>query len=249
MTTERFILILILLISLECPAVQLSLPDTTVAAGDTFLIPIRTEDVTGLGVFAYELTVGFQEGVILATGATSANTITSTWGAPFVNTNHNDQIQVVSAGITPLEGEGNLVFLELFAIGTPGSVTPLEFLHAMFNEGNPLIEYNVPACSIWVTSSAVSGQNHQRVSNTDLQIYPNPTNARINLRYQTFPLDISQIELYDITGRVVLKMKSPVSTTLSGIISIDLSHIPSGYYLLSLSTSVKQTSKPIIIIR
>ena len=147
MTSKKIIALLILLLSLECSAVQLSLPDTTVAAGDTFLIPVRTEDVTGLNVFAYELNIGFQEGVLLPIGATSANTITSIWGAPVVNTNYDDQIQVASAGITPLQGQVTLVFLKLHAIGAPASVTPMEFLYAILNEGSPPVEYDVPACS------------------------------------------------------------------------------------------------------
>ncbi len=249
MKSGNFISLLILLVSLECLAVRLSIPDTTAAAGDTFLIPVRTEDVTGLNVYAYELTIGFQEGVLLSIGATSENTITSIWGTPVVNTNYDDQIQVISAGITPLEGQGNLVYLELHAIGSPGSVTPLEFRYAIFNEGTPPVEYDVPACSVWVTGSAVPAQDDSQIPVFDLQIFPNPTNASINLRYSPTRLENTQIVLYDITGRIVLHRIISLSIHRTDYTSIDLSQIPSGYYLLSLCTPEFQTTKPVIIIR
>ncbi len=249
MTRGKFISLLILLASLECLAVQLSIPDTTVAAGDTFLIPVRTEDVTGLNVVAYELTIGFQEGILLSIDATSENTITSIWGNPVVNTNFVDQIQVISAGITPLQGQGNLVYLELQAIGSPESVTQLEFRYAIFNEGTPPVEYHVPACSVWIAGSAVPIQNEPPPSKFDLHIFPNQTNASINLRYSSTRQENTQIMLYNIAGRLVMHRKIPTAITQPGYTSIELSQLPSGYYLLALITSEHQSIKPVIIIR
>jgi hypothetical protein len=243
------ILLSLLLVFEGAGAVELSIPDTTVVEGDTFLIPVRTGDVTGLGVVAYELTVGFQAGILEPIDATSENTISAGWGSPVVNTGFVDRISVTSAGITPLVGEGDLVRLELHVMGSSGSVTSLEFLHAMYNEGNPPVEYDVPACSVWIAENSATYQRGYMPDALDFQIFPNPTNSGLTLSVTGLLPVGGRLEFYNILGRLIHGIDIGAWGGAKHRITIDVASLPSGYYLAMFTTRSQSIAKPLVVLK
>ncbi|KPL07751.1 hypothetical protein AMJ86_03030 [bacterium SM23_57] len=231
------------------PAVQLSLPDSTVAAGDTFYLPVITGDVSGLGVLAYEITVGFQPGILTPVWASSENTISSGWGAPVVNTNLTDRIIVVATGTTPLEGEGSLVRLQLGASGSPGSVTALDFLHAIYNEGTPPVEYDSPACSVWIEGNPVLHLHDTLTPIQEIQIYPNPANSGITL-LSSHPLRaFDRFDVFNISGRRVYTAGSESMQSGQAQVTVDTSELPSGYYFVSMWMRKRNVVRPVVILK
>ena len=231
------------------PAVQLTLPDSTVAAGDTFYLPVITAEVTGLGVLAYEITVGFQSGILTPVGASSEHTISSGWGAPVVNTNLTDRIIIVSTGTTPLEGEGNLVRLQLGASGSPGTVTALDFLHAIYNEGIPPVEYESPACSVWIEGNPVMHLHGTLMPIHDIQLYPNPANSGITL-LSSHPLEaFDRFDIFDISGRRVYTAGLETMHSDRDRFTVDTSGLPSGYYFVSMWMRERNVVRPVVILK
>lgn len=111
-------------LSVQDGTVQLLLPDTTAERGATVRIPIYLE---GLGVpdsvVAYQIRVGFDADVLIATGAFSTGTMTEPWGNP-VAAPHESSMSVAgfttnqpSARMVP-DG-GRLVYLEFLVHGIP----------------------------------------------------------------------------------------------------------------------------------
>ncbi len=63
-------------------------------------------------------------------------------------------------------------------------------------------------------------------SGSDIRVYPNPTNSILNIDMTNIDQNIS-IELYDLTGRVVLSEVNNQNTA-----AIDVSHLAGGMYML-----------------
>ena len=111
-------------LSVQNGTIRLSLPDSTVNRGATVLIPVYLE---GLGVpdsvVAYQMTVGFDSDVLIATGAVSEGTMTESWGNPFAAPQESS---ITLAGFTTNQPStrmvadgGRLVFLEFLVQGIP----------------------------------------------------------------------------------------------------------------------------------
>jgi len=74
-----------------------------------------------------------------------------------------------------------------------------------------------------------------------LKLYPNPANEVIKLEITGFKA--SNISLTNINGKVVIDENH----ILSGLISIPVSHIQPGIYILSLTGNNKTVIKKVII--
>ena len=81
---------------------------------------------------------------------------------------------------------------------------------------------------------------------TDLSLWPNPTSDQLNIRYNNVSNEIQIIDILDITGKVVIQKQlgSAVGEVNN---SISLNALPSGIYLLRLSTSDFSKSKRFVI--
>ena len=62
----------------------------------------------------------------------------------------------------------------------------------------------------------------------DVSIYPNPSNGVINIKTSS---DVLNVNVFDISGKIVH------STTLNGNLSIDLSQLEKGSYIIELRNS------------
>jgi len=72
----------------------------------------------------------------------------------------------------------------------------------------------------------------------DIKVYPNPANTKINISSQ---LNIDKVDLYDITGKLILTTNKPKSNV------IDVSAITNGMYLLKIYSGERSSTKKIVI--
>ncbi len=116
--------------------ITVSVPDSSAASGADISIPIRVTDVSGQDIYAFGCTLTFDSTVLAANGATSAASLSETWGAPTVNT-VSGGIQIGAAGSSALAGSGNLLWINFHVKGADGSSTTIHFDQFSFNEGTP----------------------------------------------------------------------------------------------------------------
>jgi Bacterial Ig-like domain (group 2)/FlgD Ig-like domain/Cohesin domain len=116
-------------------AVTLDIGNGAGTVGDTVLVAITTTDLTGLGVYSYELAVTWSASYATAIGAPVTGTVSSPWGAATVNATPG-RIEIAAAGAVALTGSGNLITLE-FVLGPSAGTITLTFSEFLFNEGTP----------------------------------------------------------------------------------------------------------------
>ncbi len=115
-------------------ALTLSIPDTTVSSNSLLKIPIRTTDVTGLGIVSIGLSITFDEKVLDALGANSLGTLSETWGNP-LTTDAPGKIELQLRGSTPLTGEGVVTYLFFDVTGNDGDTTTIRLNNIQLNGG------------------------------------------------------------------------------------------------------------------
>ena len=116
------------------PEVALILPDTTVGGGGAVQIPVRTQDLTGEGVLAFDFTVEFDPTVVTLTGVDVSGTISESMTVNSTTTANS--IRVVGASASELSGSGVLIYLTGTVSDNEGS-TSLDFTNVLLNEGDP----------------------------------------------------------------------------------------------------------------
>jgi enterochelin esterase family protein len=124
-------------------------PNIEAAPSSKIIVPIQVEnELNRFGVTAYKATIEFESDVLHAVGASSANTMTESWGAPVINTNESGKITVTGFGSQSLSGKGTLVTLEFDVIGQPGDSTFLSFSRFIFNIGDPSVGFSHGKCKV-----------------------------------------------------------------------------------------------------
>jgi len=128
-------LVLILITSpLQSQSLTLSIPDTSAAANSLLRLPIRTTNVTGLGILSMVITLSFDQNVLDALGANSLGTISQAWGNP-LTTDEPGQIELAMTGFTQLEGKGTLTYVFFEVTGAKDDTTTIHFKNVNINEG------------------------------------------------------------------------------------------------------------------
>ena len=79
-----------------------------------------------------------------------------------------------------------------------------------------------------------------QVENRTWSIYPNPAG---DVLYLNLPDDSNGIALFDISGKLILNQPA----TNAGAVSLDVSSIPSGWYVVSFESGSQPVKYPIII--
>jgi hypothetical protein len=104
--------------------IELTVPDTCAVQGDTLWLPIYTTDVTDSGVLGYDLYVKYDSNFVEIEDVTTVGSISEVWGDGFLIWNvppGQDTLIVACAGLSPLTGEGILVFIGMRILPTaPG---------------------------------------------------------------------------------------------------------------------------------
>ena len=119
---------------------------------------------------------------------------------------------------------------------SPYAVSVLECI----NEHYPWWKLRIHTSCNWtlpIESMSPKKETDQRKIDA-IQLYPNPTNGMIEIKSNN--LNIKQIELYDIFGKLLIEKKSNDST-----VTLDVSPYAKGMYLLryTLSDDTQQTKK------
>lgn len=72
----------------------------------------------------------------------------------------------------------------------------------------------------------------QSVSSENIQVFPNPSNGKINM---SIPAGVENISITDLSGRVLLSQK-PVKSSTTSLQELDITALPSGIYCLQLQS-------------
>ena len=118
------------------PTIDVWLPDTSGAHGDTVLLPVMASDLTGYGVYSVGMDITFDTNVVVAMDVSNSGCVTEGWGPPTYNI-ADGHVIIGMAGVTPLAGSGPLTYIKFYVSGSPGDMTTLHFDEFMFNEGSP----------------------------------------------------------------------------------------------------------------
>lgn len=146
---------LVLLAGLDATAVVVTVPDTTLRTGTSFLLPIRVDQLSDRGIIAYQFRLEFDADVLRMVGVEREGCLGNQWGEPTANMSIPGTIIVVQYGIAPLSGSGDLIKLECDVIGNPRDTTQLSFDSFVFNDGEPQAEMTDPVAIFTVTSTGV----------------------------------------------------------------------------------------------
>jgi hypothetical protein len=103
--------------------------------GDTVTVEITTDDLTGLDVFSYELTITWPSNRASCVEASIAGTLTEPWGSVAFNPQPGS-VMLAAAGSVALSGGGTLINLR-FVLGPNTGNATLTFVECIFNEGSP----------------------------------------------------------------------------------------------------------------
>jgi len=129
--------------------------------------------------------------------------------------------------------QGNVVSVELDTIWliNNGYTTP----------NNPVSINNTPCITAGtITNFPVNGCTTNILDDntaSNINIYPNPFNDVITI---SSPLTILQLQIVDITGRIIMNLKE-----INGVNKIDLSNLDQGNYLMIIETSKGFSTKKI----
>lgn len=117
--------------------ITLSISNYTMSDGGTVTVPLETMDVTGLGIFSYEIEIEFDPGVVdfdeLQTAGTLTDEISASASA------RQGVLTIAAASASPLQGAGSLIDVVFKRSENPGSSqeTDLRLQRVQFNEPGP----------------------------------------------------------------------------------------------------------------
>jgi len=116
-----------------------------------------------------------------------------------------------------------------FMGGKGGWTTQNGYLPGLFGKLEQMPEFLKPN---GIASTTLSNQ---------IQVYPNPTSGQLRIETSDLRCAISDVEIYDVIGNLVLNLKSQISNQ-----TINISHFPASVYFLKITTETGIVSKKII---
>lgn len=149
---------------------EVSIPDSSgFSPNENILIPIYISDTEGQNITSLFMEITYDETVVLVTGVSHQNTLTSEWNPASVNTSTPGQVTVGMFGINPLSASGTLLYLNCHMSGIGGDSSALSFQTIYFNEGFP--EVNTTGGSITISQilgcTDDSALNYDQFANID----------------------------------------------------------------------------------
>jgi hypothetical protein len=194
--------------------IELSLPDTCAAPGDTLWLPVYTTDVTDSGVWGYNLTFHFDTSFVEVDSVTSDETISEAWGGTALIWHlaaGSDSLRIADAGIQQLSGEGILVRIGLKILETSptDSSTMLSIPNAVLRDDPdkpPTVTY--PG---WLTVPCTAGSRYRDEGEKALEInWLDP--ARIRWHLDSEEVRAGDLRIYDSMGRLVAEVEPAASS-------------------------------------
>ncbi len=119
--------------------IHVAIADTAGTAGQTLLIPVEVlDDVTGMGILAFEVKVQTDTNIVTPIGIQRDGTMTASWSNIVFSISEGD-ITVGGANISELSGQGVLVYIEyqVNSSATAGQTSLMDLVNVSFNEGDP----------------------------------------------------------------------------------------------------------------
>lgn len=125
-------------VAVNAQTVTVTIPATNGDTGTSIDIPINVSDVSGLNIFAADISITFDQTVLDAKGVVTTGTAwgTSSWPAP-TTADLAGQFNMVGAHSAPLAGSGVLLYVTFDIVGAAGTTTDISFAKMVFNEGEP----------------------------------------------------------------------------------------------------------------
>jgi Leucine-rich repeat (LRR) protein len=149
-----------------------------------------------------------------------------------LNTSLNFLICMYNNPLTALNvANGNNINFENFKVNQNSNLTCIQVDDATWSTTNWIYIDEIASFSTDCSTLAI-----EDISMQNINIYPNPTTNLIKIKSNAI---INKIELYDLMGKEVLSTKQTNQ--------IDVSHLPSGIYLLKASIKNKNQIVKIII--
>jgi photosystem II stability/assembly factor-like uncharacterized protein len=81
----------------------------------------------------------------------------------------------------------------------------------------------------------------------NITLYPNPATRIVTLEFLTAPFASAEIEIIDLTGKLMKTLQSAVNSGRRHKISVDLSELDPGIYLLMVETASTRITKKLVI--
>ncbi len=114
-------------------------------------------------------------------------------------------------------------------------------IYARQNNRNPFIDHPEYVCMIWSSDCAPLNISSS-IRETAFSIYPNPSNNH-QINIQSDALTIDKIELINLNGQLIQSYLKPEMTNKG----YELNDLPSGFYILKLTSNGQTISKKVII--
>jgi hypothetical protein len=102
-----------------------------------------------------------------------------------------------------------------------------------------VIVTNINSCSKTSAGTVVivnCRESGEESASTDFQVFPNPTNGMVTLQFTSAENQNSDLSVTDITGREVMKQQI-VANEGENEITIDISHLVKGIYMMRIKTT------------
>ena len=186
--------------------VHVTVPDTTVAIGSTFELPLHVTNLTGFGINHFVIEIAYDPDKLSPLGASSLGTLSGDWGMPAFSAS-NDVLHVEMSGTDSLIGKGVLVRLKFQLLGgvVPGTDIEIPFQTFRFNNGFPTVKAN-PA-----KIHAVSGGGGIAVALPDTNFLPGE-----NVLLPVTVGDVTNKGIFSLQGKLTF---SDSILSMTGVIS------------------------------
>jgi hypothetical protein len=126
----------------------------------------------------------------------------------------------------------------------------IDFTYGYDASGNRTSRTFVYKRSAKISKDTLSYNSIEKKKNSEIKemlgtsaitVYPNPTKGLLTVNIPLTENDVARVTLYDIQGKSIMDYKNPGTST-----DIDLTGLPSGFYLLRISLNNKPLTWKII---
>jgi len=191
--------------------ISVSLPETTIVTAK-FNIALQIKGNINRDIFSFGGKIKFNPKVLAITNMRTQGTIAAVWGNPTVKYD-TSQATFAMAGASPLQGDGNLLWLEFDCKGKEGDTSGLYLRDFTFNEGTPSAEIRSGFLRVGSGKTAVNETSSQIPGSLYLwPNYPNPvyirTNQNVitNISFQIPKPEKVSISIYNLSGQLVRRL-------------------------------------------
>lgn len=143
---------------------------------------------------------------------------------------------------------GNVSFLTEF--NSDGFFEPTTYVGAFDNQedGNWLRGWSALDAYGYFGDIAVITGIEEVVEGARVELFPNPTNATANLRFELIAAGEVAVEIYDVTGRMISSRGASL-TAGSQVVSLDVAELVAGTYVVRLVTEAGAVTRSLAVAR